>query len=431
MELKLGQQKSKLEINNIHKLQQDFNRIRETTLQLTQGLTAEDMQLQSMEDASPTKWHLAHTTWFFEEFILKQHIPDYKSHQEQYGYLFNSYYEAVGNRHQRPLRGMLSRPPLPDVIEYRRVINQKILELINSEPSTLSTIIDLVELGLHHEMQHQELLQTDILHALSIHPFFPQVKNRSSKQAHGESAALQFKSFQGGMIEIGLSGHSFHYDCEGPRHQYYQHPFALSKRLINNGEWLEFIQDKGYSTATLWLSEGWACNQRENWQAPLYWHQRDGKWFQFGLDGLQPIDLTAPVCHISYFEADAFASWAGHRLPKEQEWELASQSHPMEGNFLEQQHWRPLPPRWQDQSTIAQLYGDVWEWTQSPFTPYPGFKIAEGAIGEYNGKFMCGQFVLRGGSCATPIQQMRPSYRNFFYPHQRWQYSGLRLAKDL
>ena len=411
------------------RLLQDFERIRQQSQQLTEGLTEADMQLQSMEDASPTKWHLAHTTWFFEEFILQSFLPGFKPYHEEFRFLFNSYYEAVGKRHQRPLRGMLSRPSLNQILQYRDAINEQILALLDQQHGQQVKILTLLELGLHHEMQHQELLVTDILHALSIHPFFPAVKPATEKNTASAINSQEFTSYEGGLIQIGHQGVDFYYDCESPRHSYFQAPYAIGNRLITNGQWLEFMRDKGYHTATLWLSEGWARCCSEQWQAPLYWHQQDGQWFQYGLDGLQPLDMNAPVCHISYFEADAFATWAGQRLPTEQEWEWAATQQPIEGNFLEQQHWRPLQAS--NQSSIQQLYGHVWEWTQSTFSPYPGFRIADGAIGEYNGKFMCGQFVLRGGSCATPKQQIRPTYRNFFYPHQRWQFSGLRLAKDL
>lgn len=412
------------------KLQQNFTYVRDCSEQLTRGLTEEDMVLQSMPDASPTKWHLAHTSWFFEEFILKSFAPNHSPYNEQYCFLFNSYYEAVGSRHQRPLRGMLSRPSLQEILGYRTSVNERILQLLDSSSTLPATLLDLVELGLHHEMQHQELLLTDVLHALSVHPYFPAVKISNNTSYSGDMNPLKFISYDEGLIQIGTDEKGFHYDCEGPKHSYYQNGFELSNRLINNREWLDFVKDKGYQTATLWLSDGWARRCQENWQAPLYWHKQNGEWFQFGLDGLQPVDLNAPVCHISYYEADAFASWAGYRLPTEQEWEHAAQPRTIKGNFLEQEQWRPRAPVLDNAEDLPQLYGDVWQWTQSPFSPYPGFRIAEGAVGEYNGKFMDGQRVLKGGSCVTPIQQIRPTYRNFFHPHQRWQYSGLRLAKD-
>ncbi len=411
------------------KLIHDFCRIRNKTKELTLPLTVEDMQLQSMPDASPSKWHLAHTTWFFEQFILLAWKANYQAFNPDFNYLFNSYYEAVGPRHQRPLRGLLSRPPLTDIWRYRDHIDEQILALLDRSEELPQACLDGIELGLHHEMQHQELLLTDILHALSFHPFAPALHTLPDQPKAGPKSALEYHQYEGGLINIGTNQSAFSYDCERPEHPYYLQPFAMTNRLISNGEWLEFIEDKGYEKATLWLSDGWMTCQQQHWQAPLYWQKQDGQWLKFGFHGLVPVDLQAPVSHISYFEADAFATWAGARLPREQEWETVAKELPIQGNFLEQQHWRPQAT--ESAEKPSQLYGDVWEWTQSPFTPYPGFKTAAGAVGEYNGKFMCGQFVLKGGSCVTPCQQIRPSYRNFFYPHQRWQFSGLRLAQDI
>ena len=420
-----------MERNRSGKLLQQFNRVRAATEQITEGLTEEDMVLQSMPDASPSKWHLAHTTWFFEEFVLAPYQPQFKAQNPEFGYLFNSYYEHVGKRHQRPLRGMLSRPSLKQVLSYRREINEKLTQLLDSPLSSQSKMLDLVELGLHHEMQHQELLLTDILHALSLHPFHPQVKAGFQQPSNPDVATLKFHQFDEAEIEIGTIDKVFHFDCEAPRHRIIQQAFALSNRPVSNGDWLEFINDRGYQTPTLWLSDGWARCQEENWNTPLYWNNKEGQWFQYGLNGLRAIDLNSPVCHISYYEADAFARWAGCRLPREQEWERAATQQQVAGNFLEQQQWRPRALATTSEKHPHQLFGDVWEWTQSSYSAYPGYQPAEGAVGEYNGNFMCGQFVLRGGSCVTPIQQIRPSYRNFFYPHQRWQFSGLRLAKDV
>ena len=420
-----------MERNRSSKLLRQFTQVRATTEQVTEGLTAEDMVLQSMADASPSKWHLAHTSWFFEEFVLAKFQPQFKPHNPDFRYLFNSYYETVGKRHQRPLRGMLSRPSLKQVIAYRTQVNEKMAQLLDSPVASQVDMLDLVELGLHHEMQHQELLLTDILHALSQHPFFPQVKSSYQQPSNPDGATLHFHHFDQQMVQMGAEPKLFCFDCEAPRHSQLQHAFALSNRPTSNGDWLEFINDRGYQTPTLWLSDGWARCQQEGWNAPLYWHNKEGQWLQYGLDGLCPIDLNSPVCHISYFEADAFARWAGCRLPREHEWERAASQQQIAGNFLEQQQWRPKALATASNDQPLQLYGDVWEWSQSPYTAYPGYTVAEGAVGEYNGKFMCGQFVLRGGSCVTPIQQMRPSYRNFFYPHQRWQFSGLRLAKDI
>lgn len=412
-----------------NKLQHTFRHRRGVSESLTLGLSAEDMVVQSMDDASPTKWHLAHTTWFFEEFVLAKYQQQYQRFNADYSYLFNSYYNSVGDRHARPLRGMLTRPTIDEVRAYRRAVDAAVSNLLEQPHPRARGLANTVTVGLHHEMQHQELLLTDILHALSTNPTAPAMRELPPQKNAVRAAALDFIACDEGLYEIGATGNGFSFDCEGPRHKTYLRPFALANRCVSNAEWLAFINDGAYQSANLWLSDGWAQCQAEQWQAPLYWRKRDGQWHQFGLYGLQPIDPEAPVCHINYFEADAFAQWAGARLPTEQEWEVAAGALPIAGNFQEDQHWRPQPAA--AGAGLQQLYGDVWEWTRSPYAPYPGFNAAAGAIGEYNGKFMCAQFVLRGGSCATPRQQMRASYRNFFYPHQRWQFSGLRLAKDL
>ncbi len=419
---------SNLAIKNNDSLYREYQYCRGVFNSLTQGLSAEDMVVQSMEDASPAKWHLAHTTWFFEEFVLKRYQPDYLPVDPNYRYLFNSYYNSVGERHARPLRGMLTRPGLAEVQAYREAVDADILTLVDQPHPREQGIADTITVGLHHEMQHQELLLTDILHALSINPIKPAMRGELQIPANSPVAPLEFIRFDEGLYDIGANQVGFSFDCEGPRHQCYLQGFCLANRPVSNAEWLEFINDGGYQTANLWLSDGWALCQSEQWTAPLYWQQQDGEWRQFGLHGLRPLDPGAPVCHISYFEADAYAQWAGARLPWEQEWEVAAREQPITGNFQEDNCWRPLAG---SGSGLLQLYGDVWEWTRSPYAPYPGFKPSAGAIGEYNGKFMCGQFVLRGGSCVTPIRQIRPSYRNFFYPHQRWQFSGLRLANDI
>ncbi len=432
-------------MTNKSSLQQDYRQRRKVTESLTKELSAEDMVVQSMTDASPTKWHLAHTTWFFEEFVLKRYRPDYRVVDPNYSYLFNSYYNNVGERHARPLRGLLTRPSLDKVFEYRQLVDDAIAVLLDSSYSRTQQLAATVTIGLHHEMQHQELLLTDILHALSINPLHPALRTKDSASNHNtgdglscnaSAQKLQFVTFEEGVVSIGAGPEdTFYFDCEGPRHQSYIQAFALANRSVCNHEWLEFINDGGYRTPTLWLSDGWNRVQAEDWQTPLYWHRHRDQWHQFGLYGMQPLDLQAPVCHISYYEAEAFARWAGYRLPTEQEWEIAArqqqhqqQQQEISGNLLESDVLRPQGASGEG---MLQLYGDVWEWTRSPYTPYPGFKTAAGAIGEYNGKFMCGQFVLRGGSCVTPQQQLRPSYRNFFYPHLRWQFSGLRLAKDI
>ncbi|MFT5084064.1 MAG: ergothioneine biosynthesis protein EgtB [Lentisphaeria bacterium] len=438
---------------------------RRQTMRLAEGLSAEDLTAQSMPDASPGKWHLAHTTWFFETFILQKFSPNFEWFNPHFCHLFNSYYESVGSRHARPQRGLLTRPALDQVIEYRQHVDTLMHRAMECEPEVLAP---LVTIGLHHEMQHQELFLTDILHLLWHSPMFPSVINVAAststsgakqqgspeyetKNRSSNPSPVSMQAFEGGLIEVGVTDElnkgeqtsandcwtNFSFDCERPRHTTFVHPFRLASRLVNNGEWLEFMRDGGYQNALLWLSDGWSRCQMEGWDTPLYWLQRDGGWLQFGLDGLREIDLLAPVCHVSYYEADAFARWRQKRLPREHEWELAAAEKPIRGNFLESCVWRPLTDNSPTVSAalagsrVDDLYGDVWEWTQSAYAPYPGFQAGQGALGEYNGKFMANQCVLRGGSCVTPLQQMRTSYRNFFYPHQRWQFSGLRLAEDL
>lgn len=399
-----------------------FNRTRARSLELTAPLSPEDMMLQSMTDASPAKWHLAHTTWFFEEFILSKRRSDYRSPDDRFARLFNSYYVQAGPRHARNQRGLISRPSVSDVLSYRAYVDEAMVTLMAEERADQSEIHELVELGCHHEMQHQELLVTDLLHGLSHNPLLPAYQSAPARPPV-TAPDLVFQNHDGGLVEIGYDGSGFHYDCEAPRHKTYVAPFAIANRPVTNRDWIAFMQDDGYQNAVLWLMDGFACNQREDWQHPLYWWQQDGAWWTFTLNGAQEVNLDAPVVHVSYYEADAFARWAGARLPTEAEHEVAFRHTAIDGNFLDQGVLQPQPG--------TGIWGDVWEWTQSPFSPYPGFRPPEGAIGEYNGKFMVNQFVMRGGSCATVREQMRPSYRTFFYPHQRWQMMGLRLAKDL
>ena len=411
-------------VSAVLSISEQFRRVRSQTEYLTRNLSAEDMLAQSMADASPAKWHLAHTTWFFETFILSEYLPNYKAFNKSFAHLFNSYYVSAGSRYLRSNRGLLTRPTLNEVLTYRHHVDEHMLTLLDAENESVN---EIVVVGLHHEMQHQELLLTDILHLFSHNPDFPAIFD--VKAPVSQTLALNYIGADGSMSRVGAGSNQFSYDCERPSHQTYINPHKLANRLVTNEEWVQFIQDKAYEQPLLWLSDGWACREQNDWFAPLYWKQIDGEWFQYGLDGLHALDPNAPVCHVSFYEADAFARWAGKRLPREFELELSAQANEIEGNFVESECYRPTTCGAQDKK-INQLYGDVWEWTQSAYLPYPNFKAEQGALGEYNGKFMANQFVLKGGSCATPTLQMRPSYRNFFYPHHRWQFSGLRLAED-
>jgi ergothioneine biosynthesis protein EgtB len=399
--------------------------VRALSLALAAPLSDADATVQSMPDASPTKWHLAHTTWFFETFVLRDHVPGYRLHDERWPFLFNSYYEAEGRRHARHRRGMVTRPTLDDVRAYRAHVDDALLAAL---PMLASDVLDLVALGCHHEEQHQELLVTDILHLFGENPLEPALWPAAAKVPVGMPGAIEWIAHDGGIVEVGHAGAGFAFDCEGPRHRALLQPHAIADRTVTNGEWAAFIADGGYRDARHWLSDGWAWVKAEDVTAPLYWEERDGTWTRFGLDGRRAIDPAAPVTHVSFYEADAYASWAGARLPTEFEWEAAAASHdPTGGNQMDEAG--PVEPR--PAAKGPAFFGDVWEWTGSAYRPYPGFAACEGAVGEYNGKFMSGQFVLRGGSCATPRGHARASYRNFFYPHQRWQFTGVRLAKDM
>jgi ergothioneine biosynthesis protein EgtB len=401
-----------------------FMRIRRQTLALCAGLSAEDLLVQSMPDASPGKWHLAHTTWFFETFVLG-HDPAYRSPDPAWHYLFNSYYESAGPIHARPRRGLLSRPSLEEVYDYRSRINEAVGErLARGVDETLAARI---ELGLQHEQQHQELLLTDLKHAFWCQPLRPAYREMPLAEASHVPASMRFLPGREGPVEIGHGDdNGFAYDNETPRHRTWLSAHALANRPVTNGEYLAFVRDGGYRDAGLWLSDGWAVVQREGWQRPLYWQEDLAS--EFTLAGVRALDLHAPVCHVSYFEADAFARWAGARLPTEAEWEDAAAAKPVLGHFQESSRFHPVAAAHGD--GLLQMYGDIWEWTASPYTSYPGFKPLPGTLGEYNGKFMNGQWVLRGGSCATPQDHIRASYRNFFPPHARWQFAGIRLGQD-
>ncbi len=414
---------------------QSYQQIRQFSETLCAPLVIEDYGLQSMPDVSPPKWHLAHTTWFFETFLLVPSLPSYQVFHPQFGYLFNSYYEAIGQRHPRPQRGLLSRPTVAEVYQYRAYVDQAMQQLIQ-EFSQDAAIADLLILGLHHEQQHQELLLTDLKYNFAINPLRPAY--RTDLPVSTESApTLDWVTFTAGLYEIGYEAHpntttlasNFAFDNESPRHAVYLNGFRLANRLVTNGEYLEFIQAGGYQNPEYWLAEGWGVIQAEGWTTPLYWEQRDGDWWVMTLAGLRSLNLAEPVCHVSFYEADAYARWAGKRLPTEAEWEVAAATTAIAGNLVEQDSLHPMPAP--SAPGLTQLFGDAWEWTQSAYLPYPGYRPAPGAVGEYNGKFMCNQMVLRGGSCATSLQHIRPSYRNFFPTNARWQFSGIRLAADL
>jgi ergothioneine biosynthesis protein EgtB len=404
--------------------------VRAGTQALAQPLSAEDCVVQSMPDASPVKWHLAHTTWFFETFVLEAHTPDFTPFDPAFRVLFNSYYNAVGEKHPRPERGMLTRPSLREVLAYRRHVDARVTELLDSKSARARAAAGLVTMGLNHEEQHQELILTDLKHLLSRNPLAP------AYAEHGPSIARRpaepsWVDVPGGIREIGADGSAFAFDNEGPRHRALLQDCQLASHPVSCREYLSFIDDGGYRRPELWLAMGWDAVQAQGWRAPMYWLQQQGRWMNFTLHGLTEIDPDAPVCHISYFEADAYARWAQARLPTEFEWEAASAGASTAGNFVESRALRPIAPSSGPEPTgFSQLFGDVWEWTQSGYGAYPGYRPLPGAVGEYNGKFMCNQYVLRGGSCATPRRHIRPTYRNFFPPEARWQFSGLRLARD-
>ncbi|HTZ90080.1 MAG TPA: ergothioneine biosynthesis protein EgtB, partial [Alloacidobacterium sp.] len=393
---------------------------------LCEPLTPEDMMVQSCPEASPAKWHLAHTTWFFETFLLSEFLPGYRPFHPDFHWLFNSYYNAVSEQPLKKLRSVFSRPSLESILDYRRYVNAAMQKWI--EDGVTPEAARRIELGLHHEQQHQELLGYDIKNAFWSNPLHPAY--REGVLAQGDVAPeVRWIGYEGGLAEIGYGGNGFCFDNEQPRHKVYLKPFELASRLVTCGEYLDFMRDGGYERAELWLSDGWETVKAQGWRAPLYWFEADGEWRVFTLRGAVALSeiLTTPVCHVSHYEADAFARWAGKRPPTEAEWEIAASGHPVEGNLLESEILHPTAAKTGD--GLQQIFGDVWEWTASAYLAYPGYAALPGALGEYNGKFMSNQMVLRGGSAVTPVSHIRSTYRNFFPPASRWQFCGVRLAK--
>jgi ergothioneine biosynthesis protein EgtB len=408
-------------------------------MDICEGLTVEDQMVQSMPDASPTKWHLAHTTWFFETFVLKPNLTGYRLFHKDFTFLFNSYYKQLGSHPNRAFRGLFSRPSFEEVHAYREYVDRHLCQMMEDEIS--ANLAELIVLGLNHEQQHQELIITDVKHGLWSNPLRPAWHSGLPSQ-DAAVPELRWHDFEEGLYTVGApckpssglcdGADDFYFDNETPRHQVFLNRSSLASRLVTNAEYLEFIRDGGYVRPELWLSEGWDTVNAQRWDAPLYWEERGGGWQTFTVSGIQPVAMNEPVCHVSYYEADAFARWAGARLPLESEWEVVAAQQQISGNLLECGRFHPRSAGNEftdDGSDLHQLFGDVWEWTASPYTAYPGFTPAAGALGEYNGKFMCNQFVLRGGSCATPQSHIRATYRNFFPPHARWQFMGIRLAK--
>jgi len=409
-----------------------YRRVRAFTEQLCEPLEIEDYGLQTAVEASPPKWHLAHVSWFFETFLLKPFLPRYRVFHPQFDHLFNSYYEQTeAGFWPRPERGLLSRPTVAEVYAYRHHVDEAMARLLDAVPAEQAALVrSRLQIGLQHEQQHQELLVTDIKYNLAYNPLRPAYRADLPAATSQEPVALTFTPFEGGVHSFGAdgSGRDFAYDNEYPRHQRLLEPFRLADRLVTNAEFLDFVNDGGYRDPALWLSDGWAQIKTQGWQSPLFWESHDGEWLETTLGGRRSINPAEPVCHLSYFEADAYARWVGRRLPTEFEWEHAAAGRVIEGNFIDHGRFHPRPAA---AGALQQLFGDCWEWTASAYLPYPRYRAAEGAIGEYNGKFMSGQMVLRGGSCATSQDHARATYRNFFYPHERWQFKGIRLAEDL
>jgi len=411
----------------IHHLSGRYPEVRAFTEALCAPLSPEDMVVQPMRDASPAKWHLAHTTWFFETFVLARVDPDRVPFHPHFAFLFNSYYNAVGAQHARERRGLLTRPSLDEVLAYRRHVDEGMAGLL-AGGDLLDDVAPVVEIGLHHEQQHQELILTDIKYTLWCNPMRPAYQHRDEADAPGVSGS-RWLDFDGGLVEIGHGGDGFGFDNEGPRHKRWLEPFQIADRLVTNREYLAFMEDGGYRRPELWLDQGWHVVKDRGWRAPLYWERGDDGWFQFTLAGMRPVNPAEPVCHVSFYEASAFAEWRNARLPTEAEWEVACRSRPIRGNFVEEGRLHPAPLRIFEEGKLQQAFGDVWEWTGSAYAPYPGFHAPPGALGEYNGKFMVNQYVLRGGSCATSRTHVRATYRNFFPADARWQFTGIRIAQ--
>lgn len=402
-------------------LREQYQSVRRHSLALAAPLSAEDSCAQSMPDASPVKWHLAHTSWFFETFVLERFEPEFRPHHPAFRVLFNSYYNGVGDKHPRPQRGLLTRPSLDEVLAYRDDVDRRMTKLL-SRPVD-ATLMDLVTVGLHHEQQHQELILTDVKHLLSMNPLLPAYRS-DGFEVTSDAAPIAWHAFDAGVVEIGHAGEGFCFDNEQPRHRQFVEAFVLASRLVSNREFLAFVEDGGYEESALWLSEGWDWVRANGIAHPLYWRRDGDEWTEFTLHGSQPLDPGRPAVHLSFFEADAYARWAGARLPTEAEWEVAASGAGID--CCDGLHPLPLPQG----RALSQLFGSVWQWTLSSYAPYPGYRPQKGAIGEYNGKFMANQYVLRGSSCATPPGHARLTYRNFFPATARWQFSGIRLAKS-
>ena len=421
----------------------DFVAVRSFSEKLCEPLNTEDFNLQAIAETSPVKWHLAHTSWFFETFIIKKFSSSFAPFNPRYEYLFNSYYNSIGEQFPRPQRGLLSRPGVEEVYQYRQFVTMQISDLVNQLSAEghkqLSQVLSLIRLGINHEQQHQELLLTDLKYNLFQNPLRPAYRETGKTPADGSPVRpIKWIQFDDELVSIGtdiedeaIKQDSFAYDNEAPNHKFYRHQFSVANRLTTNGEYLAFIEEGGYQEPQHWLSDGWDAVREHQWQAPLYWFKRNGDWFVYTLNGVKPLNLNEPVAHVSYYEADAFARWSDARLLTEQEWESIANDQSVEtdiGNFVEDDVLHPISAKGMD--GLQQMFGDVWEWTSSAYSAYPGFKAASGAVGEYNGKFMCNQYVLRGGSCVTNRNHIRKTYRNFFYPDARWQFSGIRLARD-